>query len=54
MSLQPPHDLLQVLRTTLRKIDADPAPSPSLVDLRRLLVERIEKMEVARRTLVNS
>lgn len=53
MSLQPPHDLLQVLRITLRKIDSDPAPTPSIVDLRRILVGRIEKMQAAQRTLVH-
>jgi hypothetical protein len=49
MSLQPPHDLLYVLRTTLTKIDADPDPSPSLMDLRHILVCRIEFMEAAQR-----
>lgn len=47
MSIQPSHDLLQVLRATLSKVDADPAPSPSLLELRRILVRRIEVMEGA-------
>jgi hypothetical protein len=40
-------DLLHTLRNTLCKIDADPSPSPALVELRHILIERIGKMEAA-------
>lgn len=47
MSIQPSHDLLFVLRDTLRKIDADPVPTPSLMDLRQILIRRIAALEAA-------
>jgi hypothetical protein len=51
MSLQPSHDLLATLRDTLCKIEADPAPSNSLLDLRAIVLRRIEMMEAAHRLL---
>lgn len=47
MSIQPSHDLLFVLRDTLRKIDADPVPTPSLMDVRQILIRRIAVLEAA-------
>jgi len=40
MSIPPSHDLLQVLHATLRKIEADSAPSPSHISLLRILLAR--------------
>lgn len=45
MSIQPRHDLLFVLSDTLRKIDADPVPTSSLMDLRQILIHRIAALE---------
>lgn len=43
--------MLIALHLTLRKIDADPAPTPSLLELRRLLAERIARLEAIQRVL---
>ena len=51
MSLQPSHDMLATLRDTLRRIDADPAPTNSLLELRAILLRRINTMEAAHRLL---
>jgi hypothetical protein len=51
MSLQPSHDMLATLRDTLRRIDADPAPTDSLLELRAILLRRIDTMEATYRIL---
>lgn len=46
MSTQPKDDLLEALRSALRKIDADPAPrTPALSHLHSLLLSRIAELE---------
>lgn len=47
MTLQPRRPLLETLRDMLRRMEADPAPeTANLADLKRLLRERIAKLEV--------
>ena len=40
-----PLETLEILRSTLSKIDADPAPTCSVLELRRILAERIARLE---------
>ena len=41
----PARDLLNVLRSTLAKIDAEPEPTPQMTDLKRILAGRIAELE---------
>ena len=46
MSIQPNRDLLEALRAALYKVQADRRPeSPALADLKRILRERIARLE---------
>jgi hypothetical protein len=36
---------LAVLKETLRKLNADPEKTPAMLDLRRILLQRIKKIE---------
>ena len=46
MSIQPNHDLLEALRAALYKAEADHRPeTPAFADLKRILRERIAKLE---------
>ena len=46
MSIQPSRPLLETLRDTLRKLEADPTPeTENLADLKRILRERIAALE---------
>ena len=45
MSPQASQDLLRTLRATLLKIDADPAPSRLIIELRLILAARIARLE---------
>ncbi len=41
----PSRDLLEILRTTLAKIEAEPEQTPQLADLKRILMGRIAELE---------
>ena len=45
MSIQPQRPLLDVLRETLAKAEADPDETPALADLQRILRARIAELE---------
>jgi len=45
MSVQPRRPLLDVLRETLAKAEADPYETPTLADLKRILRARIAELE---------
>jgi len=49
MNNLPHNDVLLNLRSTLRKIDADRNPSPSLLELRRILTDRIQRLEAVQK-----
>lgn len=51
MSLQPKRPLLDVLRETLAKAEADPDETPTLADLKRILRMRIAELESTARLL---
>jgi hypothetical protein len=53
MSIQPRRPLLDSLKDVLHKMESDPAPSPNLADLQRILRERIEEIEAAQRIAGN-
>jgi hypothetical protein len=45
MSIQPKRPLLNVLRETLAKAEADPDETPTLAHLKRILRARIAELE---------
>ena len=49
MSIQPKRPLLDALRETLAKAEADPDETPALADLKRILRARIAELETAAR-----
>jgi len=50
MSIQLDRPLLAALRASLRKAEADPRPeTPTLIELKRILRERIAELESASR-----
>lgn len=51
MSIQPKRPLLDVLRETLAKAEADPDETPTLADLKRILRARIADLEATARLL---
>ena len=51
MNLQPSHDMLATLHDTLRRIDADPEPTDALLELRAILLRRIDTTEAAQQLL---
>ena len=51
MSIQPQRPLLEVLRDTLAKAEADPDETPTLADLKRILRARIAELESTARLL---
>lgn len=49
----PPHDILTVLKSTLRKIECDSRPATAeSTQLKRVLTERIGKLEAERKSLL--
>lgn len=49
----PPHDILTVLKSTLRKIERDPRPdTAATLELKRVLTQRIGRLEDARKSLL--
>lgn len=51
MSIQPKRPLLDALRATLAKAEADPEETPTLADLKRILRARIAELESTARLL---
>ena len=54
MSIQPPADLLNVLRANLRRIEEehrDEDLTPAALELKRLLLRRIDNIEAAMKNL---
>ena len=49
MNNLPHNDVLLTLRSTLRKIDADRNRSPSLLELRRIMTDRIQRLEAVQK-----
>jgi hypothetical protein len=54
MSLfQPRRPMLDALRDTLRKMEADPGPeTPDLADLKRIILQRISELESTQRLIL--
>lgn len=44
-----PEEKLQIIRAVLRAIEAEPEPTSSMLELRRLLAERAEMLEAIQR-----
>lgn len=49
MTHQSGQDMLPILHSILRKIDADSEPTPALIEFRRILIERIHRLEAIER-----